>query len=190
MSRSLVSYSPFHSLVFLDMKPTVAPATYTFSWTLSRDAMAGAESDDNTSSGTEFSSGDESILLDDVCEDDRCKTSTAAVWYCVDCDSNYCSECWQHQGPHKKGKSGRDGVPHERTDVKVVARLKRILQPPNSITAVEKSHQADQCTKWFGELEILLQGPFMRANHGFRRLSRCYWTAQPTGLWTVCHSHG
>ena len=113
--------------------------------------MAGRERDHADSSATESSSGEDSLLLDDVCEDDRCKSPTAAVWYCVDCDSNYCDECWPYQGPHKKGKFGRDGVPHEKTDVKVVARLKRILHPPNSTAAIQKSHEADQCTKWFGE---------------------------------------
>lgn len=97
------------------------------------------------------SSDADSFVLDDVCEDDRCSTPNASIWHCVDCDSNYCSECWGYQGPHKVGKYGRDGVPHEKTDVRVVSRLKRILQPPDSAEAIQKCHDADQCTKWFGK---------------------------------------
>lgn len=93
---------------------------------------------------------DEDLPLEERCEDDRCKASTSTVWHCVDCDSNYCSDCWGYQGPHKAGKLGRDGVPHERTDVKVVSRLKKVLQPSESADAIRKAHEIDQSTKWFG----------------------------------------
>lgn len=105
----------------------------------------------------ESSSDADSFALDEVCEDDRCNTPNAAIWHCVDCDSNYCSECWGYQGPHKSGKYGRDGVPHEKTDVKVVSRLKRILQPPRSPEAIQKCHDADQCTKWFGKKALAVK---------------------------------
>ncbi|KAK3718358.1 hypothetical protein LTR37_005171 [Vermiconidia calcicola] len=101
-------------------------------------------------SDKEASSGEDILALDETCEDDRCKAPNAAIWHCVDCDSNYCSECWDYQGPHKSGKFGRDGVPHEKTNVRVVNRLKKILQPSQSPDTILKSHEADQCTKWFG----------------------------------------
>lgn len=93
---------------------------------------------------------DEGCEGNDVCEDGRCSSLNGSIWHCVDCDSNYCSECWGLQGSHKAGKFGRDGVPHEKTNVKVVSRLKSILQPPASADVIRKSHQEDQCTKWFG----------------------------------------
>ena len=97
------------------------------------------------------SSDAEGVTLDEVCEDDRCKTPNSPIWHCVDCDSNYCSECWAYQGPHKAGKFGRDGEPHERMNVKVFSRLKKILQPLESPDLIKKSHETEQCTKWFGK---------------------------------------
>ena len=97
---------------------------------------------------------DQPVPLDEVCEDDRCKAPNAPIWHCVDCDSNYCNECWAYQGPHKAGKLGRDGVPHEKTNVRVVSRLKKILQPPQSAEIMKKAHDADQYTKWFGKMSF------------------------------------
>jgi hypothetical protein len=41
------------------------------------------------------------------------------TWYCANCDSYYCESCWGRQGPHKAGKKGQDGLPHEKTDLLV-----------------------------------------------------------------------
>lgn len=135
------------------------------------------------------SSDADSFALDEVCEDDRCNTPNATIWHCVDCDSNYCSECWAYQGPHKAGKYGRDGVPHEKTNVKVVSRLKRILQPPRTPEAIQKCHDADQCTKWFGKKLLVVQCWFF-INAVCRRLSRYHRKTELGRLWPVCHFDG
>ncbi|KAF2725665.1 hypothetical protein K431DRAFT_260515 [Polychaeton citri CBS 116435] len=104
----------------------------------------------SSSDGASFASSPVSPLPNESCEDERCRAPASRVWHCVDCDSNYCEECWAYQGPHKPGKLGRDGVPHEKTSVQLVARLKGILQPPASTERLKQLHQEDRASKWFG----------------------------------------
>lgn len=71
------------------------------------------------------------------------------------CDAESCadhdlSDCWGRQGPHKPKKKGRDGVPHEKTSPHVVRRLKAILHPTRNPQEIQKLHEEDQLTKWFG----------------------------------------
>ena len=60
------------------------------------------------------------------------------------------SDCWPLQGPHKPKKKGRDGVPHEKTDPYVVRKLKAILHPSKRPDEIQKLHEDDESTKWFG----------------------------------------
>ncbi|KAF2721275.1 hypothetical protein K431DRAFT_224804 [Polychaeton citri CBS 116435] len=85
-----------------------------------------------------------------ICESDRCPGSQSPVWHCVDCDSSYCSDCWPRQGPHKPKKKGRDGVPHEKTNPHIVKNLKAILNPTRAEGDINRLHEADESTKWFG----------------------------------------
>ncbi|CAK3752481.1 hypothetical protein DOTSEDRAFT_168601 [Lecanosticta acicola] len=84
------------------------------------------------------------------CEDDRCTGPHLPIWHCVDCDTSYCSDCWGRQGPHKPKKKGRDGVPHEQTDPHIVRRLKATLHPTRNPREIQKLHEEDGTTKWFG----------------------------------------
>lgn len=93
------------------------------------------------------------------CEDDHCQSSLATIWHCVDCDSSYCADCWPRQGPHKPRKKGRDGVPHEKTNPHVVRRLKAILHPTRRPEEIQKLHEDDSSTKWFGVARDLTGRP-------------------------------
>ncbi|TKA29096.1 hypothetical protein B0A54_16206 [Friedmanniomyces endolithicus] len=95
----------------------------------------------------------------EVCEDDRCGSQQQPVSHCVDCDSSYCSECWPRQGPHKPNKKGRDGVPHEKTNPHVVRRLKETLNPTRKPEQIQKLHEQDASTKWFGVARDLTGRP-------------------------------
>ncbi|KAK4504134.1 hypothetical protein PRZ48_005049 [Zasmidium cellare] len=101
------------------------------------------ESDEDSGSTCEDEPSEE-------CEDDRCSGPELPIWHCVDCDSSYCSDCWGRQGPHKPRKKGRDGVPHEKTSPHVVRRLKGILHPTRNPKEIQKLHEEDGTTKWFG----------------------------------------
>ncbi|QIW98040.1 hypothetical protein AMS68_003558 [Peltaster fructicola] len=105
------------------------------------------------------SSAIESDEPSEECEDDRCRGPQPPVWHCVDCDSSYCSECWALQGPHKPKKKGRDGVPHEKTNPHIVRRLKAILNPSKNADEIQKQHEDDESTKWFGVTRDLTGRP-------------------------------
>lgn len=60
------------------------------------------------------------------------------------------SDCWGRQGPHKPKKKGRDGVPHEKTNPHVVKRLRSILSPTRNPDEIQRLHEDDESTKWFG----------------------------------------
>lgn len=85
------------------------------------------------------------------CEGGLCgNASISSLHFCASCDSFYCDTCWGYQGPHRKGKVGIDGLPHEKTDVDIVNSLKAILEPPSAVDAVRKLHRQDAASKWFG----------------------------------------
>ena len=69
------------------------------------------------------------------------------------------SDCWPLQGPHKPNKKGRDGVPHEKTNPHVVKKLKVILHPSKKPEKIQKLHEADEPTKWFGVTRDLTGRP-------------------------------
>ncbi|KAK3722026.1 hypothetical protein LTR37_002842 [Vermiconidia calcicola] len=69
------------------------------------------------------------------------------------------SDCWPLQGPHKPKKKGRDGVPHEKTDPYVVRKLKVILHPTKKPNEIQKLHEEDESTKWFGVARDLTGRP-------------------------------
>lgn len=85
------------------------------------------------------------------CEDPRCDKTAATILYCVDCDSIYCDACWPLQGPHRRNKVGRDGLPHERADIDVYQRIHTILKPPaHDLASIDQAHESDAVSKWFG----------------------------------------
>ncbi|TKA79469.1 hypothetical protein B0A55_04232, partial [Friedmanniomyces simplex] len=62
-------------------------------------------------------------------------------------------------GPHKPNKKGRDGVPHEKTNPHVVRRLKETLNPTRDPEEIQKLHEQDASTKWFGVARDLTGRP-------------------------------
>jgi energy-coupling factor transporter ATP-binding protein EcfA2 len=65
-------------------------------------------------------------------------------------DSDFCDECWGKQGPHKAGKTGPDGLPHEKANPTIVKRLQDILTPPKEHVEQQMLHAEDEDTTWFG----------------------------------------
>jgi hypothetical protein len=82
--------------------------------------------------------------------DGECQRITR-VYLCVQCDGAFCNECWARQFPHKPGKIGADGLPHEKTDLEVVERLRDTLdRPDRTPEEQQKLHKNDEDTTWFG----------------------------------------
>lgn len=86
-----------------------------------------------------------------ICEGYQCTSPVLPIWHCVDCSTSYCNRCWHRQGPHQQGKTGRDGLPHEKTDFGVLKRMRSILNPPESQDELKRLHEDDVDTIWFGE---------------------------------------
>ena len=84
------------------------------------------------------------------CEGHGCQSAPhVARSLCVSCGSTYCDVCWDRQGPHRPGKVGLDGLPHEKTDQQIYDRLKAILEPPEYIDELSRLHIEDEDTTWF-----------------------------------------
>lgn len=79
-----------------------------------------------------------------------CTGSNAALWLCVDCSTRICDGCWPLVPGHRDGAIARDGQPHEKTEVFRHGRLREILNPPVSEDELERLHEADIETTWFG----------------------------------------
>ncbi|KAF8847153.1 hypothetical protein BDZ45DRAFT_811773 [Acephala macrosclerotiorum] len=80
----------------------------------------------------------------DVC------TAGNKVWWCVDCNSRICDGCWPRVPGHRNGSTARDNQPHEKTDPHRHERLRKILNPPTTEEELDRLHEADVETTWFG----------------------------------------
>jgi len=83
-----------------------------------------------------------------VCE--ACELPHPVIWNCSYCDMDFCETCWSRQGPHKAGRTGPDGLPHEQADPEIVKRLRSILSPPSDPFEQQYLHVEDEDTTWFG----------------------------------------
>jgi hypothetical protein len=87
----------------------------------------------------------------DPCEGSDCPAKPeTSRWLCVSCDCTYCDLCWENQAPHKQGKLGQNGLPHEKTSKDVFERLRSIFEPPEKKSELLKLHLEDEETLWFG----------------------------------------
>jgi hypothetical protein len=100
-----------------------------------------------------------SIMDTAKCEGGLCNAKNLKTWYCSLCDTFFCDICWEYQIPHKKGKVGPDGLPHEKTDQGVVKKLKAILEPPDNQEELRELHRRDEDTTWFGVVKSPLPDP-------------------------------
>lgn len=60
-----------------------------------------------------------------ICE--SCELEDSAVGYCSYCDMTFCDGCWARQGPHQAGRTGPDGLPHEKADPTIFKNLRDFL---------------------------------------------------------------
>ncbi|GAW26646.1 putative lysophospholipase-like protein [Rosellinia necatrix] len=60
---------------------------------------------------------------------------------------NFCEQCWDAQVVHKKH---RRGIPHEKTNPDVAAKVHNVLSPPQDEDVREELYKVDAPTAWFG----------------------------------------
>jgi energy-coupling factor transporter ATP-binding protein EcfA2 len=114
------------------------------SWSLPGNEPRHADKHQAPLSGKTF----EADLPDPPCE--VCELHNLRVFFCVNCDGYFCSNCWAKERAHKPGKVGPDGLPHEKADSEVVSRLKATFNPPSDPGVQERMHLEDEDTTWFG----------------------------------------
>ncbi|KAF1996801.1 hypothetical protein P154DRAFT_565860 [Amniculicola lignicola CBS 123094] len=95
-----------------------------------------------------------------VCE--SCELHKSPIWNCAYCGMNFCDPCWVVQGPHKAGRTGPDGLPHEKANPAIVRRLKDILTPPKDLGGQATLHVEDEDTTWFGIARDSQQRPIFQ----------------------------
>ncbi|TVY16534.1 Phospholipase A I [Lachnellula arida] len=80
----------------------------------------------------------------------QCEDHNLTLYYCNLCDVTYCGKCWDKIGPHRKGKRGPGGIPHEKTDQTVADKLRAAFEASPDDQEQEAMFQADENTAWFG----------------------------------------
>lgn len=82
---------------------------------------------------------------------DVCKAPGITTWTCIQCNNDsFCNDCWAKERAHRPGAVGFDGKPHEKTDRRVVERLRGILEPERTPEQQQELHRSDEDTTWFG----------------------------------------
>ena len=84
------------------------------------------------------------------CEGYLCTNNVAETFFCHQCASHFCDRCWRRQASHLPGKLAVDGLPHEKIDIRIATRLKKILNSSNGPREQDALHQDDETTIWFG----------------------------------------
>ncbi|KAM3089514.1 hypothetical protein ACMFMG_001101 [Clarireedia jacksonii] len=80
-----------------------------------------------------------------------CGSTTTKTFTCIQCNNDaFCGDCWSKERPHRPGAVGFDGRPHEKTDKRVVDRLRKILEPKRTPAEQQEQHKSDEDTTWFG----------------------------------------
>lgn len=80
-----------------------------------------------------------------------CNSTSTKTYTCIQCNNDaFCNNCWSKERPHRPGAIGFDGRPHEKTDKRVVDRLRKILEPKRTAKDQENEHKFDEDTTWFG----------------------------------------
>lgn len=126
--------------------PSAIPVTRTPSAQTSKDVSSSPHKPSTLAASTEQRVAPESSLK--MCE--ACETPKQQIWNCSYCGVNFCDDCWDKQLPHKPGRTGPDGLPHEKGDETIVKRLINILTPPADADEQQQLHIEDEDTTWFG----------------------------------------
>ena len=78
---------------------------------------------------------------------DQCEERIHNIQSCNVCESSYCETCWMKAAPHRNGKLGPGGIPHEKTDPNIATKIRSILEPDAN---QRQAHEDDEATTWFG----------------------------------------
>ncbi|KAK8118120.1 uncharacterized protein PG998_006401 [Apiospora kogelbergensis] len=80
-----------------------------------------------------------------------CKSTSRPTSTCIQCSNmSFCDKCWSKYDPHKPGRFGYDGKPHEKSNAEVLIRVRDILEPKGIAKEHEDQLQQDDDTTWFG----------------------------------------
>ncbi|KAN0073127.1 hypothetical protein V8E54_008347, partial [Elaphomyces granulatus] len=67
----------------------------------------------------------------------------------IDCGARFCDSRWPLEISHGEGRTNRDGMPHERTDLRLQQPLQDALHPSFEQNELNRLHEADEETTWF-----------------------------------------
>ncbi|PQE03570.1 patatin-like serine protein [Rutstroemia sp. NJR-2017a BVV2] len=80
-----------------------------------------------------------------------CGSTEAKTFTCIQCNNDtFCGYCWSKERSHRPGAVGFDGKPHEKTEKRVVDRLRKILEPKRTPAEQQEQQKSDEDTTWFG----------------------------------------
>lgn len=113
------------------------------------------------------------------CED--CESKTLPTFFCIDCDTNFCDDCWARQISHRKGKGNQNA--HEKINKKVVEHLKEIFTPASDPVVQRELHQKDQEATWFGVCRGVSGQPELQDHGRYSDLIRDSWTGEFRECW-------
>lgn len=137
-------YTPFNPYT---ISRTAARTTVAQSQTVS-DREEGLESTASSPTETMKPSTNATEEVKHLCG--QCDKHQSNSFYCNLCDMTYCETCWNKVGPHRTGKLGPGGIPHEKTDQTIADKLRATLEScPNDLEQ-EELFQNDENTAWFG----------------------------------------
>jgi hypothetical protein len=80
----------------------------------------------------------------------QCDEHKSDSYYCNLCDMTYCGGCWNRVGPHRSGKLGPGGIPHEKTDQVIANKLRATLEASATDLEQQEIFRQDENTAWFG----------------------------------------
>jgi hypothetical protein len=108
----------------------------------------------------------------------QCEEYHAESYYCNLCDMTYCKRCWNKIGPHRTGKTGPGGIPHEKTDQTVADKLRMTLEATPNESEQDELFQKDENTAWFGVARDEFEDSIFMITDGMETLQQKFLSLQ------------
>jgi len=81
----------------------------------------------------------------ELCEENQ----LSLLSWCSGCEMVLCETCWMDQPIHRKKLKFSNATKHEKTDLRVAALIRSILNGGRQATTID-AHEYNLSTKWFG----------------------------------------
>ena len=119
----------------------------------------------------------------DTARCEGCNRNDIKAWFCAACGTTLCDRCWDTQIAHRSGRTGLNGLLHEKSDVGIAKWLKGLFNPTSDPREQQQLHQEDLDTIWFGLIRDISNQPGLQEYGRYTKLMQSSFTGEWQERW-------